>query len=185
MTVEEFILLDKAKVRRDSNLMHLYLEFFEKAFGRVPNCSGCSFGSDWQKLVSKYSKNSVTLQKVKIMANQITIKKIQGKILSYKKDGKTYRLYDNILNDAFIKEFISNGTEEEIAERKKLFNFPLEENIVNIPIDTSKAEEKIVELKNTLNENSTKEEIEKGINEYVNLIEVKVKGKRGRKPKNG
>lgn len=133
MTVEELILLDKAKVRRDSNLMRLYLEFFKEAFNRVPNCAGCSFATDWQKLVSKYSKKSVTLQKVNPMKT-ITIKKIQGKILSYKKDGKTFRLYDNILTDAFIKEYISNGTEEENTERKKMFNFPVE----NIEITETK-----------------------------------------------
>lgn len=126
MTINEFILLDKAKVRRDSNLMSLYLDFFKTAFGRVPNCAGCSFGTDWQKLVSLYSikgEKKVTLQKGKIM-NTISIKKIQGKILTYKKDGRTYRQYDNILTDSFIKEFISNGTEEEIKERVKMFNFP-------------------------------------------------------------
>ena len=58
------------------------------------------------------------------MSNKITIKRVQGKILTYQKDGKTYRLYDNILNDDFIKEYVSNGSPEEIAERKKLFNFP-------------------------------------------------------------
>lgn len=123
MTVNELILLDKAKVRRDSNLMHLYLEFFKEAFGRVPNCAGCSFGTDWQKLVSLYSKKSVTLQKVNPMKT-IQIKKIQGKILTYKKGGRTYRQYDNILTDEFIKEFIVSGTEEENKERVKMFNFP-------------------------------------------------------------
>ena len=125
MTVNELILLDKAKVRRDSNLMHLYLEFFKEAFGRVPNCAGCSFGADWQKLVLKYSKKSVTLQKGNPMKT-IQIKKIQGKILTYRKDGKTFRQYDNILTDAFIKEYVSNGTEEENKERVKMFNFPVE-----------------------------------------------------------
>jgi hypothetical protein len=128
MTINEFILLDKAKVRRDSNLMSLYLDFFKTAFGRVPNCAGCSFGTDWQKLVSLYSikgEKKVTLQKGKIM-NTISIKKIQGKILTYKKDGRTYRQYDNILTDEFIKEFIVSGTEEENKERVKMFNFPVE-----------------------------------------------------------
>jgi len=128
MTINEFILLDKAKVRRDSNLMSLYLDFFKTAFGRVPNCAGCSFGTDWQKLVSLYSikgEKKVTLQKGKIM-NTISIKKIQGKILTYKKDGRTYRQYDNILTDEFIKEFIVSGTEEENKERVKMFNFPSE-----------------------------------------------------------
>lgn len=143
MTVEEFILLDKHKVRRDSNLMHLYLDFFQSAFGRVPNCAGCSFASDWMKLVAKYSKNYVTLQKGKTM-NTISIKKIQGKILSYRKDGKTFRQYDNILTDSFIKEYISNGTEEEISERKKMFNFPAEtinSEEVNVKSDESGLQE--------------------------------------------
>lgn len=128
MTIQEFILLDKAKVRRDSNLMHLYLGFFKEAFDRIPNCAGCSFATDWQKLINFHTGNkekSVTLQKQKVM-NTISIKKIQGKILAYKKDGKTYRQYDNILTDAFIKEYITNGTEEEIAERRKMFSFPIE-----------------------------------------------------------
>lgn len=137
MTVEELILLDKAKVRRDSNLMHLYLEHFKTAFGRVPNCAGCSFGADWQKLIAKYSKNYVTLQKGKPMKT-IHIKKISGKILTYRKNGRNYRQYDNILTDAFIKEYISNGTEEEIAERLKMFNFPEEEKVITISELTKK-----------------------------------------------
>lgn len=146
MTVEEFILLDKAKVRRDSNLMSLYLEFFKNAFGRVPNCAGCSFGTDWQKLVSLYSikgEKKVTLQKGKTM-NTISIKKIQGKILTYRKGGKTYRQYDNILTDEFIKEFIVSGTEEENKERVKMFNFPVE----NTEVEETKKPIKIV-IENT------------------------------------
>ena len=122
MTVYELILIDKNKVRRNSNLLSLYLNHFKTAFGYSPNCAGCSFSSDWNKLVSLYSKEII--KNKEIMTKEITIKRIQGKILSYKKDGKTFRLYDNILNDAFIKEYISNGTEEELIERKKLFNFP-------------------------------------------------------------
>jgi len=150
MTIDEFILLDKAKVRRDSNLMYLYLEFFKEAFGRVPNCAGCSFGTDWQKLVSLYSKKSVTLQKVNPMKT-IQIKKIQGKILTYKKDGRTYRQYDNILTDEFIKEFIVSGTEEENKERVKMFNFP-----------TIQTESIVVE-----------EEINNAVKEVVDGFEVK------------
>lgn len=161
MTVNELILLDKAKVRRDSNLMHLYLEFFKEAFGRVPNCAGCSFATDWQKLVSLYSKKSVTLQKVNPMKT-ITIKKIQGKILTYKKNGKTFRLYDNILNDSFIKEYIEFGVDGTKESRKKMFNFP------------------------SIQTESIVEEIENAVKEVVNVIEIKsaIKGKkRGRKSK--
>jgi len=124
MTIDDLISIDKHKVRRDSNLMHLYIDFFKETFNYSPNCAGCSFDSDWNKLKNFYFKKKPFTQKLKIMSNKITIKKVQGKILTYHKNGKTYRLYDNILTDDFIKEYVSNGTPEEIAERKKLFNFP-------------------------------------------------------------
>lgn len=167
MTINEFILLDKHKVRRDSNLMSLYLYFFQKAFERVPNCAGCSFGADWQKLINFHTGNkekSVTLQKQKVM-NNISIKKIQGKILTYRKDGRTFRMYDNILTDDFIKEFISNGTEEEIAERKKMFVFP---------------DEKIKETGHT--EGEIVAAIENEITESLGIKNLVIK-KRGRKYK--
>ena len=174
MTINEFILLDKAKVRRDSNLMSLYLDFFKTAFGRVPNCAGCSFGTDWQKLVSLYSikgEKKVTLQKGKTM-NTISIKKIQGKILTYKKDGRTYRQYDNILTDEFIKKFIVSGTEEENKERVKMFNFP-KTKTESIVIDTSQVDAKLEEVKKTLSPDSTEEEINNAVKEVVDVIEVK------------
>lgn len=116
--------------------MSLYLLYFQEAYGYRPSCAGCSFGSDWQKIVSFYSnkeEKSLNLQKQNFM--EITIKKIQGKILSYKKDGRVFRLYDNILNDEFIDGYLNNGSEEELAERKKLFNFPIikEEEVSIVP----------------------------------------------------
>lgn len=127
MTVNELILKNKHEVRRDSNLMSLYLQYFQEAFNKLPNCAGCSFASDWQKLVSFHSKTQ-SQKSMKPLSKTISIKKIQGKILSYKKDGKTFRLYDNILNDDFISEYLKNGSEKEVAERKKMFNFPVEIN---------------------------------------------------------
>ena len=104
--------------------MHLYIESFKETFHYLPTCTGCSFDSDWNKLKNFYLKKNSLLQTPRIMSDNIKIKKVQGKILAYHKNGKTYRLYDNILNDDFIKEYVSNGTPEELAERKKLFIFP-------------------------------------------------------------
>jgi hypothetical protein len=175
MTVNELILLDMSKVRRDSNLMHLYLNFFKETFKYLPNCAGCSFSTDWYKLVSFYSKKEVTLQKQKVMSNTIKIKKAQGKILSYKQNGKTFRLYDNILNDDFINGYLSNGSEEEIAERKKLFIFPIEnielKEVINIEKETIR----------TISEDNDTSKIE---DNSVNTDTFIIKKKRGRKPKN-
>lgn len=155
------------EVRRDSNLMHLYIELFQKAFNFKPVCAGCSFSTDWFKFVSFYNPKSVTLQKEKVMSKTISIKKIQHKILSYKKDGRTYRLYDNNLNDDFIKNYLENGTEEELKERKKMFNFPSEESKEN------KLSEAVKEVNKIGNEN---------IQNYQHTPGPQ-KGKRGRKPK--
>jgi hypothetical protein len=124
MTIQELISLDKHKVRRDSSLMHLYIQFFKETFNYLPTCTGCSFDSDWNKLRLFHSKNNSATQIKKNMSNNITIKKKLGKILTYYKDGRAYRLYDNNLNDDFINEYVSNGTPDEIEQRKKLFNFP-------------------------------------------------------------
>lgn len=131
MTAKELIEIGMHKVRSDSNLMSLYLDFFKDAFKYMPSCAGCSFSTDWYKFVRHYSKKekeSLTLRKDKIMS-KIEIKKAQAKILSYRKDGKTYRLYDNILTQEFIKEYLTHGTPEELEKRKALFRFPKEEKI--------------------------------------------------------
>lgn len=180
MKINEFILLDKAKVRRDSNLMSLYLDFFKTAFGRVPNCAGCSFGTDWQKLVSLYSikgEKKVTLQKGKIM-NTISIKKIQGKILTYRKEGKTFRQYDNILTDEFIKEFIVSGTEEENKERVKMFNFPTN---LDLEFKTETWEHKIVESDFTFMGEEKKLDIKELESKILSNSQPKKRGPKKRK----
>ena len=127
MTAKELIMNGKDKVRRDSNLMHFYLILFKETFNETPNCISCSFSRDWNRFSAYHKNNSIDLianEKITIMED-IKIKKVQGKILSYKKDGKTYRLYDNLLTNVFISEFLTYGTDEEIADRKKLFNIPV------------------------------------------------------------
>ena len=170
MTAQELILLDKGKVRRDSNLMSLYLVYFKEAYKYTPSCAGCSFGTDWQKFVSFYStKEEKVLNLQKEIFMKITIKKIQGKILSYKKDGKTFRLYDNILTTEFIDGYLKNGSKEELAERKKLFNFPIVEEPKSILLIQTEKELKAFD--------------ENGIEKEIIFSEIPTKKKRGRKIK--
>ena len=123
MKTKELISLDASKVRRDSNLMLFYIETFKDAFGYAPNCAGCTFNSDWYKLANRINgkENLLTLQKEKTMAT-FQLKKAEGKILSFKKGGVTYRKYDTSLTEEFVLGYLSNGTEEEIEQRKKLFS---------------------------------------------------------------
>lgn len=124
MDIQELILLNSDKVRRDSNLMAFYIEAFQSAFGHKPNCAGCTFNSDWNKLVKSINKgeNLVNLQTTnnKVMST-FKLKKTTNTILAYRKDKITYRKYDNLIDESFAIAYLTNGTESEIIERKKLF----------------------------------------------------------------
>lgn len=129
MTALDLIGFGKDKVRRDSNLMFLYLDHFKKAFGHTPSCAGCSFNTDWQSFVKFHTKEELIIKTKTMSIQKIKLKKVQGKILSYVKNKKTYRLYDNVLTDDFISEYLKNGTKEQIEERKGFFVFPKEKKV--------------------------------------------------------
>lgn len=135
MEVSELIKLDSNKVRRDSNLMAFYIEAFKLKFGYAPNCAGCTFNSDWKKLINAFNnaEKGVILSSNKLdMDKNFKLKKIQHKIFAYHYMGKTYRLYDKNFTNEFVENFLKFGTQEEISERKKLFSvLPSEKNIQN------------------------------------------------------
>lgn len=125
MSKDELILLNSDKVRRDSSLMAFYIETFFETFGYKPNCAGCTFNSDFNKLKIALSgkKNNLTLTVNNTkMENTFKLKKVESKILAFKKGKVTLRLYDTNLNENFVIDFLTHGTEEEIEQRKKLFS---------------------------------------------------------------
>jgi len=136
MEVSDLLKIESNKVRCSPDLMLFYIETFKQAFGYAPNCAGCSFGSDWEKLkrhLNKNKDNSLSLNyNFKTETMNFELKRIERKILSYQKDGKTYKRYDNRLYDEFVKDFLVYGTEAEIEERKKLFRV-LPEPVIEEP----------------------------------------------------
>ena len=122
MTINELILNNSDKVRRDSNLMAFYVESFEQVMGYKPNCAACTFSSDWRIFVQRVNGSEITNIKTKTdMEKNFKLKKVQHKIFAYQKDKRTYRLYDQYFTNEFVDGFLTNGTKEEITERKKLF----------------------------------------------------------------
>ena len=130
MTRAELILLTADQVRGNSDLTAFYLETYREVYGYVPSCTGCSFKSDYSKLIavlnntpdfeSKITKNTEKMSTFKL-------KKTEGKIRAFVdgKTKKTHRLYDTHFTEEFVIGFLTNGTEEEIAERKAMFSkFP-------------------------------------------------------------
>lgn len=123
MTAQEIVKLDSGKVRSNSHLMLLYIEAFKLQFGKAPNCAGCTFSTDFQKLKRAVEGNNPTFAKTIIpMEATYKFRSPKGVILSYKSGIRTIRRYDNKLTEEFVIGFLTNGTPEEISARKKLFS---------------------------------------------------------------
>src|SRR5690606_13887517 len=79
--------------------------------------AGCTFKKGFKKLKTyvdggqkniKFDKNKTIME-----AKTFEIKKeFKLKILTYKKDGKTYRKYGNQLTEDFARELVANGKTE-------------------------------------------------------------------------
>lgn len=121
MQIEELVKLSSQKVRRDSNLMAIYIDAFKNTFGKVPNCAGCTFSADFTKLKKAVLKQT-PIQKAKKMADTtFKLKKKLGKIHSYKKNGRTIHFYDTNMTEEIAVEYLTYGTPEQIESRKELF----------------------------------------------------------------
>ena len=136
MTRQELILKGGDKVRRDESLILSYLEEFEKLFGRKPKCVGCTFKTDWKKFVN-YGQQAKTKTFTMKTNKTFELKRAaKSKIHTYKIGKQPYRSYGNTMTEDFAKAFLTNGTKEEIADRKKLFvKLPQEEVKPTIEVD--------------------------------------------------
>lgn len=183
MDVKDLIKKDSREVRGNSNLMSIYIDAFQKQFGYKPSCAGCTFGNDFAKLVrAVQTGDKPTERKLKSnkMENTFKLKKIQGKILSYKANGKTFRAYDNTMKEDFVVGYLTNGSKEEIAERKKLFAIlPVELQDKKDAKKFEAVEEKIEESK----EETTQVETETAEAKEEPKGEVKVRATRKKRTK--
>lgn len=124
MTTKELVSLSPKKIRYSNELMQLYIQKFEAAFSYKPNCAGCTFNSDFNKLkkhVASGSKSTIINLKPKTMSVYKIKPKFRAQILTYIKDKRPYRTYGRNITDTFAEEFLTHGTKEQIAERKKMF----------------------------------------------------------------
>ncbi len=119
MTKEELIAFGSSKVRNDSTLLSFYKEIFKEEFGYYPICAGCSFSTDWDKLIK--SNNISLTKKFEIMNPEFEIKDKQ-KIHTYRDaKGIKRRCSGFHFTIEFAIAYLTNGTKEEIELRKKEF----------------------------------------------------------------
>lgn len=114
MELQEFIRLKPSEIRRDSNLMQLFVSFYEAAFLVKPSCAGCVFKTGFERLKTHALKNGSKQIKQIVMSSKTFLLKNEYKlkILNYKKNGKTYRCYGYNLTEEFAKELVNAGQEK-------------------------------------------------------------------------
>lgn len=120
MDAKELAALGAKTVRRDEKLLRQYIEEYAALFGSAPNCVSCSFSRDFKKFQREVNKE----QKTKTMKNKTfqLKKKHNREIHTYRENGRPRRIYGHRMTEDFAQNFLTNGSEKEIEERKKLFD---------------------------------------------------------------
>ena len=118
MTLGEFVSLDPNKIRRDKELMQLFVDFYKAAFSLTPNCAGCVFKRGFDKLKRHAKGKSVNFEKNITMEQNTFILKSQYrlKILTYKEEGIVYRSYGYNLTEHFAKKLVQHGKSDVFAK---------------------------------------------------------------------
>jgi len=130
MTVQDIVKLNPTQVRNDKDLMPLYIEMYTEVFGSKPNCAGCTFKKDFNKL-KKAILTGTTLRtsaknfnKMAPVARKYKLNRAhENRILTYRtKSNRPVRTYGYGMSDEFAENFLKHGTKKELAERAKLFD---------------------------------------------------------------
>lgn len=122
MRVDELILKSPDKVRKSPDLMAFYLREYEKIFGRLPNCAGCTFKSDWKKFVQAVKKPTKQIKETMATTEKtFKLKDNRVRIMTYWLDKSPQRKYSNKLTEDFAIGYLTHGTKEQIEARKKEF----------------------------------------------------------------
>lgn len=129
MTLKELTSLSPNRVRRDNHLMPLFTAMFKEAFLIEPRTCCGGFKPDFKKL-KRYAegdtsakKNQIRTLKNNTMAREFKIKrKFLNKILTYRLDGRTFRVYGKLAGDQFLQDYLTYGSKEELEARRLQFD---------------------------------------------------------------
>lgn len=163
-TVEDLIKAGKNEVRNNSDLMSSYIKLFEEKFGRKPDCAGCTFNSDWNRLTQNQILTSTNNT---IMSDKTFLLRDNSIIYSYdlevqENQFRRIRRYGNLMNEEFAENYLTHGTPEQIEERKRQFKILPEKFRTMSEIDATDYE-KLAELKKQAEKKGYPEE------EYINI----------------
>lgn len=132
MTFGELIKTNKNEIRNVPNLTSYFISAYKFIFGVNPSCASCSINNEFKNLINEVKKRSIQDQKIElnleknIMENNektfVLSPATDDYMLSYVDKNKVIRRkFTNRLTDDFVIGYLTDGTPEEIEERKKKF----------------------------------------------------------------
>ena len=148
MKIEELVKLKPETVRKDPELMPLYIKYYTEAFNIAPDCAGCTFSVDFKKLKklvltgAAIGATSATI--LTDMASKKYVLKAAHKneILTYRgKNNRPVRTYGYGITDDFAKAFLTEGNKKQLEERAKMFD------VIDGKPQSKKAEKALAEAK--------------------------------------
>lgn len=122
MTLQELINKGSSAIRGNNELMSLFIKYYKENFTDEPSCYSCSWNGTFNKLAQIVNHSTINTRTMISQNKTFILKKgLKENMLSYKHLHRTYRLYIKDLNDNFVINFLTYGTEQEIEDRKKMF----------------------------------------------------------------
>lgn len=117
MTPQEIIKKGKAVVRQSGTLYPIYIDLFETAFGRAPECPTCGSAqgnkdwADFKAYAEGLDPGIIINHNISKMAKNSSFK-IKNRIKIYKyvgEDGRVKRVYGDVMSDSFAIDYLKNA----------------------------------------------------------------------------
>lgn len=123
MSIEEFLSKNPHDIRRNAEMMQQYIDLYVAAFSLKPNCAGCSFNKDYQRLKKHYESlhsnkknttfadNSNNLKNISTMDKKFEVKRMKRNVIHTYIDarGKAKRSYGYNMTYEFALELVKQG----------------------------------------------------------------------------
>lgn len=126
MEAQDLIKHSARKVRHSKTLMPAYIELYTQAFSIAPRTCCGGYNTDFKKFVDHVrhgqdARRKVLTPKNKNMGQFKLKRKFLHKILTYRMDGRPFRVYGKLATNDFLAAFLTYGTKDQLENRKAMF----------------------------------------------------------------
>lgn len=138
--------------------MSLFISYYRQTFADEPSCYGCAWNATFKRLartigVEEKYINTANGRILKMKTFELK-KGLSNDIIVYKVGKLPHKIYLKDATDAFMLEFLTHGSDEEISKRKEMFvKFPDGFEKLSDVVETEEPEQTEVKEKKTRKKN--------------------------------